>query len=352
MTKSLFLGFIGPSDDAQLQTVAARAVAAGHRVAYIDWRFLLQPASLVVREQQAQLFWHMYGAQIPQCDVYWLYRVPKPVAQLAPPSTQMTAQEWYAKAKAHEARYQTFVAWLLQIENKKIPIVNTFSKIDKCENKLHQLDVLKQKKIPTPETYVSNNVDGILDFFQKYARTVVKPLLGGAYARAFTADSLQNQQQHDEILLLQEYHAGKDLRVYVVNGAVIKIYEIVRQEGEDEMIDIRACPSYQNADIGQLPCRDCTHALQTSKIIKACIDAALVCGYDFAGIDLKYIDEENWVILELNASPKFIDVEQSAYFFEHSSEGHQDQSAKYPVTDALLAFMQAVYAKSEDEKML
>jgi glutathione synthase/RimK-type ligase-like ATP-grasp enzyme len=46
------------------------------------------------------------------------------------------------------------------------------------------------------------------------------------------------------------------------------------------------------------------------EIEELCRQAARACGLRFTGIDIKHTEQDEWVFLELNSSPIYLDVER------------------------------------------
>lgn len=163
--------------------------------------------------------------------------------------------------------------------------------------KLEQLDRLRSAGVPIPSTLATNDPEAVIAFTDDGRRPVVyKPLAGGGQCHRLTPDDLEPDRLcllSRAPVLFQEEVPGHNLRVYVVNGAVVASYEIV-----SEALD------YRGAETAVM-----TTTL-TDDETAACLRSAMACGMAWAGIDLRRRPDGSFAVLEANPSPMFAAVQQ------------------------------------------
>jgi glutathione synthase/RimK-type ligase-like ATP-grasp enzyme len=101
-------------------------------------------------------------------------------------------------------------------------------------------------------------------------------------------------------VIFQRRIHGDDIRVVLVGEAVVSAVAIRTPEPH---LDFRDDPVYSRGDALYEPVQ------LPEAVIELCRRAALACGLCFAGLDLKRTPEGEWLFLELNSSPVYLDVE-------------------------------------------
>jgi glutathione synthase/RimK-type ligase-like ATP-grasp enzyme len=190
------------------------------------------------------------------------------------------------------------------------------------QSKPLQLAILRRLGARVPRTLISNDPQRIRDFHAcqcAAGRAVIfKPLLGGAITRALEGGVLQQLDRVREApVIFQERIDGDDIRVVVVGGVIVSAVAIRTPR---QHLDFRDDPVYSSGGASYEPVR-LPPAVQAQ-----CLAATVSCGLRFAGLDLKRTAAGEWVFLELNSSPIYLDVERKL---------------GDPISDALAALLMA-----------
>jgi glutathione synthase/RimK-type ligase-like ATP-grasp enzyme len=110
-------------------------------------------------------------------------------------------------------------------------------------------------------------------------------------------------------VIFQEEAPGTNLRVYVVGGEPVAAYEI-----ESDELDYRGHEKGLRR-ISPIPPRA---ALESTR-------AAQACGMPFTGLDIRFVSDQDFQVLECNPSPMF--------------EGIERWTHERPITDALAEYL-------------
>ena len=166
---------------------------------------------------------------------------------------------------------------------------------------LHQtkpaaLAMVAELGVPVPETVLTNDADGVMEFIHRHPHCIFKPIQGGAHTRQLdlqhlTDEHLDNLQYAP--VTLQEEIVGTDIRVFVAGERVLAC------EVRTEAVDFRDDPS---ADIVAINLPD--------EIVERSIRIARTLHLLWTGIDFRRTDDGRYVFLEANPSPMFIGFEQ------------------------------------------
>ena len=131
---------------------------------------------------------------------------------------------------------------------------------------------------------------------------IFKPLMGGAITRALDAQTLPELPSVvTSPVIFQERIEGDDLRIMICGDEIVSSVAIVTPA---QHLDFRDDPAYSGGDAQY------RHVELPDAIKTFCRKAARECGLLFAGIDIKHKPgSDDWVFLELNSSPIYLDVE-------------------------------------------
>lgn len=126
---------------------------------------------------------------------------------------------------------------------------------------------------------------------------VLKPPAGGTLVRKIDADVIRAFAAIDSPVAIQEYIAGEDVRVYVIDGEVVAAARIVTGE-----LDYRRDPNYMNR----------IHAIELPAEVQRRTAAVferhrLVCG----SMDLRLTAEGEFVFLEVNSGGSFLELQKA-----------------------------------------
>ena len=115
------------------------------------------------------------------------------------------------------------------------PDVTSATGVVIADNKYAASTVAERANIAVPETILYGDDDAAHLFLRRHGRIVVKPLDGShgngistnVTDEASLAMAIEKARQESDVILLQQYVAGKDLRVVVIDGAVAAVAERV-----------------------------------------------------------------------------------------------------------------------------
>lgn len=152
-----------------------------------------------------------------------------------------------------------------------------------------------------PRTLISNDPDAVVAFQRAVKDVISKPITGGAITRALDEETLDNLEHlRASPVIFQERIGGDDLRVMLAGDDIVSSVEIRTPE---QRLDFRADPVYSGGEA------TCEEVALPEAVQAKCREAARKCGLVFAGIDIKRAPSGEWVFLEINSSPIYLDVE-------------------------------------------
>ncbi|MDC0716739.1 ATP-grasp domain-containing protein [Nannocystis bainbridge] len=178
--------------------------------------------------------------------------------------------------------------------------------------KPYQIALLQAAGLPVPATLWTNDPAAVRRFCDLHGDVVYKPVAGGAATRKVEAKDLVDERL-DKLqaapVCFQELLPGDDVRVYVIDGAVVCALRIVT-----DAIDFR-----QNEQRIEPIALD-------DAVARECVRAAEIIGLRYTGMDIKADRHGRSRILELNPSAMFLGFEARA-----------GVDIRGPLCDALLA---------------
>jgi hypothetical protein len=164
--------------------------------------------------------------------------------------------------------------------------------------------------LPVPETLLTNDPDGVLDFFSKHRAAIFKPVQGGAHTLRLTEEFLTPENLANlrlAPLTLQQEIKGTNIRVFII-GEQHFACEIASSQ-----IDFR---DDETPIIKKIELPD--------EVIAQSHAAAQALHLVWAGIDYRRDANGTYYFLEANPSPMF-------YGFE--------QASGLPITEALCHYL-------------
>ena len=174
------------------------------------------------------------------------------------------------------------------------------------QSKPLQLELLRRLGAPLPRTLISNDPQQIRAFHAAEVASggdvIFKPLLGGAITRLLDGAVLDQLEavRAAPVIFQQRIH-GDDIRVVLVGDRLVSAVAIRTPQSH---LDFRDDPVYCSGSAAYEP------VLLPEAVLALCRRAAAACGLVFAGIDLKHTPGGEWLFLELNSSPVYLDVER------------------------------------------
>ena len=149
--------------------------------------------------------------------------------------------------------------------------------------------------VPVPDTVLTNDPDGLIQFIDRHSHCIFKPVQGGAHTRRLElrhlADESLENLQYAPVTLQQEIE-GTDVRVFVADEQVFAC------EVRTETIDFRDDPDPEIVAV-DLPDEIAERSIQIARRLHLL----------WTGIDYRRTDDGRYVFLEANPSPMFIGFE-------------------------------------------
>ena len=184
------------------------------------------------------------------------------------------------------------------IEDRGVPVINSPRTIERCVDKFYTTALLHDSGLPTPETVVCEQIDDAIAAVRSMGECIIKPIfgsLGHGMVRVSEPEVarriLRSLEQTRAVFYVQQAidHGGRDIRVFVVGGAVLGAIERRAPDGEwrtNVAIGGAATPFELPEEWAQLAVR-----------------AANVVGADYAGVDLLPSRDGRVFVLEVNGIP-------------------------------------------------
>ena len=188
--------------------------------------------------------------------------------------------------------------WLAALADGGARFVNPPAKMLQHFRKVEQLASLRSAGVCVPATLATNSPEDVVAFAREVGALVYKPLAGGGRCRRVTASDLSADRLAALArapVMFQEEVPGRNVRAYVVDGAVVAAYEI-----ESDELDYRGAETSVSVFAVDAPLAD------------VCVRAAAACDMAFTGIDVRLGPEGRAVVLECNPSPMFAAIERRA----------------------------------------
>ena len=190
----------------------------------------------------------------------------------------------------------------------KINWVNSINAFELHKKKPYLTNLFKKNNIRVPRTLITNDKDSVLDFFESNNEQIIlKPVRGGAYTQKMTKDDFTKDKLSKLIVSpvqFQEYIDGTDIRVYAYQN------EIYALEIQTDNIDFRTDENARLIPI-ELP----------EQVKQDCLKVMKICDLKYSGIDIRLNSKNEYVFIEANPAPMFINVEKKT---------------GYPLTQALI----------------
>ena len=295
----LDVGILGPPDDPQVLSVAGCLSELGAKPVIVDL------SSFPVRPLIA---WEDRCPRIEGLDlgtiVSWYLRSAPLALPFFPVENKTAALEDVEgliadtrKTYAAGRERRSFVAGLLSaLEERSRRFVNPQATMAQHFRKLDQLAMLQRGGVPVPRTLATNDGDQVVRFFNELdGKVIYKPLAGGGLARRLLVQDLRPERLAllaVAPVMFQEEVQGRNIRVYVVDGAVVAAYEIV-----SDALD------YRGSETEVRP------AVLNEQMKRSSIAAASSCEMPFTGIDIRERQDGTFSVLECNPSPMFASIE-------------------------------------------
>ncbi|WP_055105286.1 ATP-grasp domain-containing protein [Paenibacillus ihumii] len=209
-----------------------------------------------------------------------------------------SAAERYNNQVQFSAQVESVRTWLRVLHEEGARVINAPT----SSSKYNQLNTLHRIGVPLPRTCITSNPDIARNFISEVKKAVCKPLPGGSYCRKVTPELLEQLDAiSNEPTIFQEEVPGDDIRVNMLAGQVISAHKIIKSN--PDILDYRTDPEYHSGEV-QYESVDLPEA-----IIRFCDKAMQQLGLRFSGIDLRRTPDGEFVLIECNSMPAFLDIE-------------------------------------------
>lgn len=173
-------------------------------------------------------------------------------------------------------------------------LANPFSAGERMKHK--QLELAAECGWRVPKTFITNSPAEAYAAARE-GELVLKPPAGGTLVRRVDSDVIRALPAVDFPIAIQEYIAGEDVRVYVIDGEVVAAARITAGE-----VDYRRDPNYM----------DRIRAIELPPDVRQKTAAVferhrLVCG----SMDLRLTADGELVFLEVNSGGSFLELQKA-----------------------------------------
>jgi glutathione synthase/RimK-type ligase-like ATP-grasp enzyme len=247
------------------------------------------------------------GVSLTECKSVYVRSVPSPHAPVIRQDKALALHaDWFPRFMQARERSGFVVALLLSLEHAGVRLVNPPQAGATLQFKPFQLDVLRRIGAQLPRTLISNDPERIRAFHDaerdRHGDVIFKPLLGGAITKLLDAEVLAKLEHvRAAPVIFQQRIVGDDIRVVLVGDSIVSAAAI---RTPTPHLDFRDDPCYSSGKA------EYASVTLPREIEELCRQAARACGLRFTGIDIKRTKEDEWVFLELNSSPIYLDVER------------------------------------------
>lgn len=242
------------------------------------------------------------GVDVEDLSGFYLRSIPAAYAPFMEQDDELLLYEdWFERYMQERERASFFVSWLLKLQDRGVRLVNPPHAASVLQYKPFQLHALRSVGARVPRTLISNDPDAVRAFHAGLKDVIYKPVTGGAVTRRLDGETLEQLEAVREApVIFQECVAGDDLRVMLAGDRVVSSVAI---RTPAQHLDFRDDPVYAGGDATY------EEVTLPDAVQDLCRKAARKCGLAFAGIDIKRAPGGEWVFLELNSSPIYLDVE-------------------------------------------
>jgi len=293
------IGIIGTQEDGRCQALAKFLNSQDAEVVFINSRSLDQGQAWSFDGQS----FYFEGQNLDPVAAWFMATYPSALpAVWTDYQEHYLYRDWYVEYMHKREHKGFFLAWLLSLGQRGIPVINPPEHAVGMQLKPVELLIAKQEGLLTPRTLISNDPARVRAFAQEVSEVVFKPALGGSLCRPLDQQMLARLEQiKASPVTFQERITGIPVRVTVVDGQIVSAVKLL-----SEYLDYRNDPSYQAGEITyqavDLPL----------EVAQACLRTIQRYGLIFSGIDLMLTPNGDYVFLEANCSPLYLDIELRA----------------------------------------
>jgi glutathione synthase/RimK-type ligase-like ATP-grasp enzyme len=281
---------VGPGGDSHVQGMAARLERLGAATRLLDLSHFPERMQLTLGEAMEAI--DVDGVRLRPAAVYVrnLGLNPMTLGSDGDADAAATVEAMRQAIAVNRERVDLLASVVHRWEALGIPIYNGLGARNRI-TKPFQLALLHEAGLPVPRTAWTNAPAAVRQLAGD-GRVAYKPVVGGAATRELTAADLSDERLDTlsaSPVTFQELLPGEDHRVYVLDGEIIAMIQIVTSSLDYRQHEER-----------------CESVVLPAEVQRQCLRAAEVIGLRFTGMDLKRDAAGTLRFLELNPSPMFL----------------------------------------------
>lgn len=271
------------------------------------------------------------GINTKSIDAWFLKYIMSPL----PPAFMIDSEyylykDWFVEYMHKRERLGFEMSWLVSLSLRGVPLVNPPEHGSVIQLKPFQLAAANDVGLKIPRSLITNDAELVKDFIKEVQGVVYKPSMGGGLCHSFVEDDFKRL---NDILkapvTFQECVEGTCVRATIVGDEIVSSVTI-----ESQYLDYRADPNY-NSGKQQYKEIDLPDDIKekTFKLLKD-------CGLLFSGVDFIVNENNEFIFIEANSSPIYLDIEEKM---------------KHPITEKIanylikLAYAPELYKQSLSE---
>lgn len=214
-------------------------------------------------------------------------------------------RDWFVEYMQKREHKSLFLAWLCSLVHQGVPVINPPEHGLGMQLKPLELLLAQRQGLRTPRTLISNDPQAVRAFIEELSgqgQVVFKPSAGGSLCKPVTPEVLQKLALiRSAPVTFQEQVKGQAVRVTAVDGQVVSAVRLL-----SDHLDYRNDPKYENQQLVYEQVR------LPEAVAKGCLELIRSYGLIYSGIDLIETPEGEYVFLEANCSPLYLDIELRA----------------------------------------
>lgn len=161
------------------------------------------------------------------------------------------------------------------------------------EASVHALGQLSDTGVPIPETLATGDPDAATAFLEQHGRAVCKPVAEFGGVQLMDADDADRLENLTTPVLFQALVPGDDVRAYVVDGEFLGAFEYVSDVDGFSFKQGTEDPDGEPVELSESAIED----------VKTAVGATPM---DYAAVDLRYTEDHDHTVLEVNAGGRFM----------------------------------------------
>lgn len=173
------------------------------------------------------------------------------------------------------------------------------------DQKPWQLHLFETSDLPVPDTLFTNDPDEVLSFYDDHDSVIFKAVTRGGSPHILTDEDLTEDRLEalaTAPVQFQEYVAGEDLRVYVLDGEIVGA---IRYESDSDNFSFKLdIEEGRDIDVGSVTISD--------DIAETVYTAAEAAGLTYGAADVRRRSDGGHSLLELNEAPRFAAADADA----------------------------------------